>query len=165
MKKRIMLFSLILSSLVISCDTTKKKADKAIEDKEIETLDKETDISYIKANRYFVNNTIENKQVEYLKITTQKDLDQYFGLSPVMGKNGEPTKIDFKKSFVLAIIGQETDKETTFDIVSLKEKQNSVELKYRIKQDVNSRDYTIHPFEMIVVDNAYNKDIHFIIED
>lgn len=165
MKKRIMLFSLILSIVVISCDTSKKKADKAIEDKEIETLDKETDISYIKANRYFVNNTINNKQVEYLKITNQKDLDKYFGLAPVMGKNGEPTKIDFKQSFVLAIIGQETDKETTFDIVSLKGNQNSVELKYRIKQDVNLRDYTIHPFEMIVVDKAYNKDIHFIIED
>lgn len=165
MKKRIILFSLILSSLLIGCDTTKKKSDKQIEETGIEVLETETDISYIKANRYFVNNTLENKQVEYLKLTCQKDFDKYFGPSPVMGKNGEPTKIDFKKSFVLAIVGQVTDKETTFEVTSLKEKQNTIELKYRIKQDVVSRDYAIHPFEMIVVDNIYDKDIHFKIED
>lgn len=166
MEKRILLFALTLSSLLIGCDTTKKKTDKQIEDKTaIEALDSVRDISYKIANRYFVNNTIENKQVEYLKITCQKDFDKYFGPSPVMGKNGEPTKIDFKSSFVLAIIGQVTDKETTFEVKSLQEKQNSIELKYRIKQDINERDYTIHPFEMIIVDNIYNKDTHFIIED
>ncbi|MBN8105862.1 hypothetical protein J0J22_23865, partial [Vibrio vulnificus] len=81
----------ILSSLLIGCDTTKKKLDKQIEETGIEALETETDISYIKANRYFVNNTLENKQVEYLKLTCQKDFDKYFGPSPVMGKNGEPT--------------------------------------------------------------------------
>lgn len=121
-------------------------------------------VPFEQARGYFVVNTLDNKQVESLKITTQNEFDAYFGSAATMGKSGLPTKIDFDKQFVVAIIGQVTDKTTSFDVVSFKDKVQFVEFIFEVHTSDQTQSYSIHPYTMLVVDKKYDKDIRFIAE-
>ena len=41
-----------------------------------------------------------------VELTTQEDFNRYFGEAAYMGKDGEPTKIDFNEDFVIAKVFQ-----------------------------------------------------------
>ncbi len=122
------------------------------------------DVPYIEARNYFVLNTIENAKVESLRITSQDHFESYFGTATTMGEQGSPTPIDFKKSFVLALVGQRTERDTSFEINRLIEKGDRLELSYTIKQSGENRSFTIHPCLILVVDKTNEKDVRFIAE-
>lgn len=111
-------------------------------------------IPYIVAQRYFQSNRI--KRLPSSKFTTQKSFDKCFGAAPVMGKDGEPTSIDFSKEYVIAVSKPETYFTTELSDVSLKR-----DLKHRIvftyKTKIGEKQsYTIVPCLLIVVNKKYN---------
>ena len=63
-------------------------------------VSKET-VNYKEVKNYFYRNDAP-KGEQLLKLTTQVEFDRYFGAAAFMGKNGQPTQIDFKKDFVIA---------------------------------------------------------------
>ena len=72
----------MLAFAIISC-TTEKNA-----------------VSYTEARNYFHNNNapLPGK----LKITTEEEFYRHFSPAALMGKGGEVTPIDFRRSFVIA---------------------------------------------------------------
>ncbi len=68
-----------------------------------------TYLPYTIGNRYFVKNTIENKEQLLNPITTEEEFEKYFGMATVMGEDGQPTPIDFNKQFVIAHINESSN--------------------------------------------------------
>lgn len=64
---------------------------------------KEISIPYTIANGYFVKNSFK-EVLKNNKITSKEAFENIFGMATVMGKNGKPTFIDFKKNYVIAIV-------------------------------------------------------------
>ena len=85
-------------------------------------------------NYFFVNNSPYSG---LLKITTEQELGKYFGMAATMGKDGQPTEIDFKKQFLIAKILPET-----------------LHVKYNIQRG-EKQSYTMQPFSLLIVDRQY----------
>jgi hypothetical protein len=114
-------------------------------------------VAYIVADHYFVNNTV--KDFTSHKITDSKEFDTIFGMGAVMGKNGEPTSINFKTQYVIAIVKPETDHTTTLTPVSLvKNKNGKLLFTYRCETGAK-QSYTIRPCLIIIVDKAHDGDV------
>lgn len=114
-------------------------------------------IPYKLANGYFVNNDITGNIST--KITSQTVLEKYFGLAAVMGKDGEPTKIDFNKEYVIAISKKETDFSTELSPISLtKDNYNNIVFTYKLSIG-EKQSYTIVPCLLIIVNNKYKGNI------
>lgn len=165
--KNTFIMSLIASALLVSCNQVKKEnldvaatpAEQTAESQPVES--KSTEVPFVIANGYFVNNTQKNTKVEELKITSKQQLDQYFGMAATMGEKEQPTTIDFNKSYVLAVVGVESNKETTFDVKGLVQSDNGIELSYTIKEDSKAQSFTTHSFVMLVVDKQFDKEVKF----
>lgn len=102
-------------------------------------------------NYFFVNNSPYSG---LLKITTEQELGKYFGMAATMGKDGQPTEIDFKKQFLIAKILPETDTLTHIDPVSVTEEDNTLHVKYNIQRG-EKQSYTMQPFSLLIVDRKY----------
>ena len=111
-------------------------------------------VPYTLARNYYKRNDTED--VLPLKITSEEDLLKYFGYAAVMGRNGEPTAIDFDKSFVIPIILPQTDRETEIVIYGLyHSRPESLTLAFETVRGEETLSYTMLPFELLVVDGAY----------
>lgn len=108
-------------------------------------------IPYTEAHNYFVRN--DAKDVPS-KITSQEQLEQYFGMAAFMGKNGEPTKIDFSKEYVIAVVLPVTDLQTELKAGELKQLGDTLVFHYQMKQG-EKQTFTIRPMLMIIVSNDY----------
>ena len=112
-------------------------------------------VPYTLARNYFRRND-EVEDVLPLKITSEEELLKFFGYAAFMGRNGEPTKIDFDKSFVIPIILPQTDRETEIVIDGLYHtKPGSLTLAFEAVQGEEPLSYTMLPFELLIVDAAY----------
>lgn len=161
MKKNIWMLAALMIMLG-SCNTGNSTKTEIKENIELADNTVSEDVPYIEAKGFFVLNTVKNEKVESLRITSQDHFDKFFGVARTMGKDGEPTTIDFKKSFVLALIGQPTEKETSFKIEKLNTQGDNLELIYSIKQEQEDRSYTIHPCLILVIDKKHEKDVRFL---
>lgn len=93
-------------------------------------------ISFRKANNYFVKNTVEEGRMLLPKITTQEELDTYFGGMYTMSENGQPTPIDFTTHFVVAFIDSSTTHETNYFNENVT--QNGKEITYSFHKKIGS---------------------------
>jgi hypothetical protein len=109
-------------------------------------------IPYTIAQNYYVKNTVDT--IANPKIETQKVFDTYFGMATTMGKNGKPTKIDFTKEYVIAIVLPKSDIMTSIKPISL-QKEATIVLNYKIEQG-SKQSYTSRPALLLVVDKKYN---------
>ncbi len=110
-------------------------------------------VKYTVAKNYFVKNNA--KVPEGMKITTQQEFDDCFGMATTMGPDGKPTEIDFSKSFVITKILPETKNDTEVSPVSLQKKGSDLLLlKSNIKEG-KAMSYSIRPFYIIVVSKEY----------
>lgn len=161
MRKNILVLVIIAITLG-SCNTAKNEKVDNKDELEVNEQAKTEDIPYTLAKGYYVLNTVKNEKVESLRITSADHFDRFFGMAAVMGEDGKPTAIDFKKSFVLALVGQPSEKDTSFDIDKLTENGDALELIYTIKQVDEVRSFTTHPCVILVVDKKYEKDVRFL---
>ena len=91
------------------------------------------------------------------KITSQEQFDGLFGAAAFMGKDGQPTSIDFDKQFVIAIVLPETDIETVLQPVSLTRSGGTLTFTYA-KTEGDKVSYTMRPILLVAVDKAHESD-------
>lgn len=104
------------------------------------------------AKNYFFNN---DRQIPSSpKITTGEEFGKLFGMAAVMGKDGEPTAIDFDKQFVLAIVLPVTSLETEITPVSLECRNDSLFYTYNIRRG-DKQSFSIRPMSAIILDKKY----------
>lgn len=107
-------------------------------------------IAYQIINNYFVKNTV--KKAQKRKIENQKEFAALFGSATTMGENGKPTSIDFKKQNVVAIIGNTTNYNTSFEITGVAMgTMGTLIVSYKINKG-EKMTYAIRPFTAITID-------------
>lgn len=112
-------------------------------------------IPFQTAKNYFVNNTFKVEDLKSPKITSALEFEKIFGMAAHMGADGIPTKIDFTKQFVIAVINHETDFNWSIEPISL-ELLKSKKIKFTYKSIIGDKmTYTIIPFTFIIVDRKY----------
>lgn len=118
-------------------------------------------VNYIVANHYFVNNTT-NRPIQE-KVTDLTTFDELFGMAAVMGKNGEPTPIDFNKQFVIAVSEGIVNQLIAYKPVSLKVRGNRLVFTYKVEKGKHT-DYAMRPLLLIVVEKKWERDVVFVNE-
>lgn len=88
------------------------------------------------------------------KITTAETFDQLFGMAAFMGKDGQPTAIDFDKQFVLAIVLPETDIMTEIIPQKVEAKDNQLFYSFEVKTG-EQQSFTIQPISIIIIDKQF----------
>lgn len=121
-----------------------------------------TTIPYTVADRYFVRNDVSG--LPPTTIVSAEEFEKYFGMAAVMGPNGQPTKIDFNKSFVICVALEPTDIDTNLSVISLTDMNSKLVLRYAIKRG-KKMSYTSQPLLLLVVDKKHEKPVVFEAED
>lgn len=115
--------------------------------------------NYNRMYNYYVNNYFNNG-THKLVIHNQQDFDAVFGAGAVMGHNGQPTKINFSRQFVIAVILPETNRKTTIETAMLKRVGDRLYFSYIIEEG-HATSYTMRPFTAVVVDRNEPSDVVF----
>lgn len=114
-------------------------------------------IPFTVAYHYFVKNTYKNGDLVGNKICSKVVFDKIFGMATVMGKDGQPTNIDFQKQFVIVVINGVSDIPT--ELIPQKLEllgKNRLKFTYEIKTG-NKGTAMLQAFTMIIVDKKYSK--------
>lgn len=114
------------------------------------------EVPFIEAHNYFVRNDAPLPAPE--KISSQKEFDLYFGMAAFMGKDGQPTAIDFSKQFVLPVVLPVTDVKTEITPKQLLCQGDTLFYTYEVRLG-DSISYSIQPLSIIVVDKLYDDKI------
>lgn len=115
----------------------------------------ETDVRFAEVHNYFHKNNAPMPQTPL--ITTQKEFDSLFGVAAYMGKNGQPTKLNFKKQAVVAIVLPVTNKATAISNVRLKSQdKNRLMLSYEVHEGI-ARSYSTQPVYLMSIDRKWKK--------
>lgn len=115
--------------------------------------------NYVRMNNYYVNNNLKNG-THKLVIQNQQEFESVFAGAAVMGLNGQPTKIDFRHQFVIAVILPETNRITTIETVMLKRLGDRLYYSYIIEEG-HRTSYNMRPFTAVVVDRNEPSDVVF----
>lgn len=116
-------------------------------------------IEYQIINKYFVKNTVKKGQKR--KIENQKEFDALFGTAATMGKDGKPSAIDFKRQNVVAIIGNTTNYNTSYEITGVAMGlMGTVVVSYKTNKGAKMT-YSIRPFTAIIIDKSLTGKIIF----
>ncbi len=146
-------FALFLSFLV-GCNITQKQQKDTTRNSN--TIVKKAEVPYTIAKRYFIKNDV--KEVPN-KITNKNEFDKYFGKATVMGKNGQSTKIDFNKEFVIAVATKAVEREIKLEPVSLIKEDNQLLFEYTITEGQETS-HTSHPFLLLIVPKDMDGDLY-----
>lgn len=111
-------------------------------------------VNYKEVKNYFYRNDAP-KGEQLLKLTTQVEFDRYFGAAAFMGKNGQPTLIDFKKDFVIAKILPETNRSTEIKDIKLAKSSNGHLTFSYSTTDKEPQSFSIRPTVQITVSREY----------
>ncbi|BDD05790.1 hypothetical protein [Aureibacter tunicatorum] len=133
---------------------TENNNSATVAEKPIKEKEEKHSIPFTIAQNYFVKNDVD--KLKYPKLKSEEEFDKIFGSATTMGKEGKPTKIDFDKQFVIAVVLPETKYSTTIEPVSLKKKDVD-ELVFTYKVDTGEKQsYTIKPSLAIIVDKSHH---------
>lgn len=102
---------------------------------------------------YFVNNKAP-KPVPTV-VESREAFDRYFGMAAYMGRGGQPTPIDFRKEFVIAVVPPESSYAVDLTPLRLQQTKDSLLFTYRLKVGTEKRSFTIQPLLLIVVDKKF----------
>jgi hypothetical protein len=108
----------------------------------------EEKINYVVAKNYFFNNNAVMPSDPL--VTSIQVFDELFGAAAFMGKDGEPTNIDFSKQSVIAVVLPETSEETDIKPQTLIKDKNKIQFTYKVIKG-KQMTYTIRPMLLIVV--------------
>lgn len=112
------------------------------------------EISFVSGRNFYFSN--EAPPIRSLRYTTLAEFERYFGYSPVMGTDGEPTPIDFQKQMVIAKVLPQTDTLTTITAQKLvRTPDGKLHLYYHVQRKGGKQSYSIRPFLLMVVDGKY----------
>ena len=109
-------------------------------------------INYTELQNYFVQtNIVPTKKVQKIIIDNEQHFKSVLGAAAVMGRNGQPTPVNFKTQYVLAIVLPETDRETQVIPAEISQTGNTVIVNYRVKKG-KKMSYTMVPFTAVAID-------------
>ena len=126
--------------LLVGC-TTNKPAEASV-----------VNVPFEVAKNYFFKNgqTIPTSP----KITAAETFDQLFGMAAFMGKDGQPTAIDFDKQFALAIVLPVTDVATEIIPQKVEAKGDQLLYSYEVKTG-KQQSFSIQPVSIIMIDKQF----------
>lgn len=110
-------------------------------------------VSYTRGANYFVN--IDYTETGLKKFLTREEFCRCFGEAAVMGRNGQPTSIDFTKSFVVARILAPTDLSTEITPAGITRGSDGTLTVRSIIKSGGKRSYTVRPFYMLILPRKY----------
>ncbi len=119
-------------------------------------------IGYKEALRYFVRNDVKDFSPRI--ITSEEELNLYFGMGAVMGTQGMPTLIDFDKENVIAILEPTTNRDTEIKIENIKKQGGKVVVRYKSLVSSEPRSYSITPFQLVKISKKYGDNVEFVKE-
>ncbi|MBP6575821.1 MAG: hypothetical protein KA796_01905 [Chryseobacterium sp.] len=117
-------------------------------------------VPYAVAKNYFVKNTYPEKDFHILRITTQTQFDEIFGMATVMGKDGAPTPIDFQKNFVIALIDNVSNTTEEIVIESLKENNSKLTVLYDLSSRSQPSSASFRYFKILIVDKKFEGPVY-----
>jgi len=136
---RRLLFALFAVAILASCNPL-SKIEKA-----------GYPINYTELHNYYVLNNIDASKTQRLVINSQATFESYFGEGAVMGRNGQPTMVNFKTQYVLAVVLPETDRQTEVVPGEVVQNGNTVVMNYRVNKGAKTS-YRMVPFAAIAID-------------
>ncbi len=146
MKKTLMICAALM--MLAACNQKQMTATATV----TETKSDSIGITFEIAKNYFFKNDQEIPASP--KITTEEDFNKLFGMAAVMGKNGQPTEIDFAKKFVIAIVLPVTNLTTEIKPVRLEEQGDKLYYFYDAKVS-EAQTYSTQPISLIILDKKY----------
>lgn len=162
MKRTILTLSII--TVLCSVQSHAQHHKKKIVTKKTHALPMQAiNVPFVEAHNYFVKNTHRDGDVVNPKITSELDLESRLGYATVMGENGQPTPIDFRKQYAILVIGHSTDKAATMTAVSVKKQNKEVIFTYKYHEGAK-QSYTMLPFLMVIVDKKYEGEVTLVKE-
>ena len=134
-----LMVALLVACVVGSCSITRELEQNA------------SPIAFTEVNNYFVkNNSVPQKLLRKV-INTEGEFRAIFGEAAVMGSNGQPTPINFKRQFVLAVVSPVTDTDTQMYPLSVLQNGNAIIFNYKVDKG-SKMSYSICPFTAVVLD-------------
>ena len=115
----------------------------------------ETRVPFVVAHNYFVRNDVTEPVP--VKIGSQDEFEHYFGMAAFMGKNGQPTPIDFEKQFAIAVVLSETNHSTELQAKSLTDDGQKLIFTYSVDFAPEENTWTQVPMLLIFVDRQYER--------
>ena len=112
-------------------------------------------INYTELANYYVLNDIDVSKIQRLVINSQQAFEAYFGEAAVMGVNGQPTMVNFKTQYVLAVVLPETDRQTEVIPGEVVQNGNTIVMNYRVNKGAKTT-YRMVPFAAIAIDKPVN---------
>jgi len=106
-------------------------------------------VNYTIAHGYFVRNDAPSHAPNYYD--SKEAFGNVFGCAAVMGKDGQPTMIDFSRQSVIAVIGRETNRPTAYTPISLTSHADTLRLDYSVREEA-ATSYTMLPLLLLVID-------------
>ena len=143
--KRFLYFMMLATVLMCctQCDPLKKVEAQAYP------------INYTELDNYYVLNTVDANKLRKVIIDNEQDFRQYFGDAAVMGRKGQPTPVNFKTQYVLAVILPTTDRLTQVIPAEISQVNNTVVFNYRVKKG-EKQSFTMTPFAAVAIDKPKN---------
>lgn len=112
-------------------------------------------INYTELANYYVLNNVDVSKTQRLVINSQQTFEAYFGEAAVMGRNGQPTMVNFKTQYVLAVVLPETDRQTEVIPGEVVLNGNTIVMNYRVNKGAKTT-YRMVPFAAIAIDKPVN---------
>lgn len=112
-------------------------------------------INYTELANYYVLNNVDVSKTQRLVINSQQTFEAYFGEAAVMGRNGQPTMVNFKTQYVLAVVLPETDRQTEVIPGEVVQNGNTIVMNYRVNKGAKTS-YRMVPFAAIAIDKPIN---------
>lgn len=113
-------------------------------------------VPFDEAKNYFVSNKYNETGVK--TIVDQVAFDSIFGMATTMGADGKPTPIDFATSYVIAVIGEKSNKKPEIVIEGLEKDGDKIVLNYTITENEEAS-YTSKPSSILIVDKKYTGNV------
>lgn len=110
-------------------------------------------VKYTVLRNYFHNNDAPLPSSPL--ITTQQEFDAQFGMAAFMGKDGQPTRVNFKRQAVMAIVLPVTNRATDIDSVSITVTgDRQLTLAYTVHEGLE-QGYSTQPIQLMAIDKRY----------
>lgn len=112
-------------------------------------------VPYTLAKNYFVKNSYPDKNLHMLKITSEVQFDEIFGMAALMGEAAKPTPIDFSKTFVIALIDEISNQSAGISVKSLVKENGGLKLLYSLQRNEKPGSADFRYSTILIVDKKY----------
>ena len=118
-----------------------------------------TEVPYTKLQNYFFRNDAQIPTNP--KIDTREQFDSLFGMATLMGSNGQPTAVDFKRQFVISVVLPVTNRQTDLYDEQLRSYKDllghsHLDFWYSAERGSDTLSYKMQPVLLIAVDRQHD---------